>query len=159
MSALLLALRVALALFLVAEQYALAVWAGPDIEAALAPVLRRQSIDGIDRLDGGRLACFTWRFDKVKPAQATDANWTIRAGDAVYPYQRVRTVADTEPMGSGIILRPVKPGQWSRKCIDVPLQLVDRPFRITGFVEYRTPLTGRFWRVRQATAEAEVPLP
>lgn len=157
MKALLLALRVTIALLLCAEQYALAAWAGPDIEATIAPVLVGQVVDDVERFEGGRLACFTWRFDKVRSARAADAGWTIRAGSAVYPYQRVRTVADSEGVDPGIILRPVKAGQWSRKCIDVPLSLADQPFEITGFVEYRTRLTGHLWPIRQATPGVPVP--
>jgi len=157
MKALLLALRATIALLLCAEQYVLAAWAGPDIEATIAPVLRRQHVDQVERYEGGRLACFTWHFDKGRPARAEDAGWTVRGGGVVYPYQRVRTIADSEDVGAGIILRPVKPGQWSRKCIDVPAALIDRPFEITGFVEYRTRLTGRLWPVRQSTPEVSVP--
>lgn len=154
---LLLAFRLALALVFAAEQYALAAWAGPDLEAAIAPVLRRQSIERVDILSEGRLLCWTWAFDKVKPAEIVDAGWTLRGEGLVYPYERVRTVADSEGVSAGLPNRRVKSGHWSRKCVDVPERLVGRPFRLTGFVEYRTPWTGRFWNVRQPTAEASIP--
>jgi len=157
MKALLLAFRLALALVVLAEQYALAAWAGPDLEAAIAPVLRRQSIERPDLLADGRLLCWTWAFDKARAADVVDAGWTLRGDGLVFPYERVRTVADSEGVTPGLPRRPVRNGHWSRKCVDVPARLVGRPFRLTGFVEYRTPWTGRFWTVRQPTAEAEIP--
>lgn len=154
---LVLALRLALALALLAEQAVLAAWVGPDLEAAVAPVIRRQSLARVDLLSEGRLVCWTWAFDKLRPAEIVDAGWTLRGEGVVYPYERVRTVADSEAVGPGLPNRRVKSGHWSRKCMDVPERLVGRPFRLTGFVEYRTPWTGRFWNVRHPTAEAAIP--
>lgn len=157
MRALLLVVRLSAALAVFGVAGLLALWSGPDIEAAIAPVLARQSSDGVDRLDGGRVACWTSRFDKVRLAEPVDAGWTIRAPGRIYPFQRVRRVADSDQDGDALTQRRVKPGQWSRKCIDVPPEMIGQPFRITGFAEYRTPLTGRLWTIRQAVAEVIVP--
>lgn len=156
MSVLLAILRAATIVGVLTILAPLTLWAGPDFEARVWPVLDRQEIESIDLLNGGRLACWTWRFDKVRPALIVDAGWTLRDGDTVYPYERVRTVADSEDASAALPARPVKAGQWSRKCMDVPAALLGRPFRLTGFVEYRTPLTGRLWVIRQPTAEASV---
>lgn len=157
MTALLVILRAAAVLTVAAVCALLGLWAGPDLEAAVAPVLRRQRVDHVDRLDGGRLACWTWYFGKARPADAVDAGWTIRAGSRIYPYQRVVRVADSYEDGNALVARPVRLGQWSRKCIDVPPDLWEQSFRITGFVEYRTALTGALWAVRQPAAEVSVP--
>lgn len=156
---LLLAFRLALGLVLAVEQYAFAAWAGPDLEVAVAPVLERQSIERVDLLSDGRLLCWTWAFDKARQAEVVDANWTLRGEGMVFPYERVRTVADSEGVSPGLPHRRVKDGQWSRKCVEVPARLVGRPFRLTGFVEYRTGWTGHLWTVRQPTAEADIPSP
>ena len=157
MKGLLLLLRASAALAVVAVFSLLALWAGPDIEVALAPVLVHQVADGVDRLDDGATVCWTSRFDKVRVAEIIDAGWTIREGHAVYPFQRVRRVADSDLDGDRLVLRPTRVGQWSRKCIDVPPELAARPFRITGFVEHRTALTGALWAIRQPVAEVTVP--
>ena len=157
MKSLLIAFQLAVALAIGAFQCRLVAWAGPDLEAAILPVLRRQSIERADLLADGRLLCWTWMFDKDRPAEVVDAGWTLRGDGAVYPHERVRTVADSGGVSAGLPHRRVQPGQWSRKCVDVPPQLVGRPFTLTGFVEYRTALTGRLWTVRQATPEAVIP--
>ncbi|APT31942.1 hypothetical protein MCBMB27_02651 [Methylobacterium phyllosphaerae] len=157
MMALLFILRVAAALTVLGVSGLLGLWVGPDLEAVVAPVLRDQRVDHVDRFDGGARACWTWRLGKVRTAEAVDAGWTIRAGDRIYPYQRVVRVADSFEDGNALVARPVRPGQWTRKCIDVPPDLWGRPFRITGFVEYRTALTGALWTVRQPAAEVSVP--
>lgn len=157
MRALLILLRLSAGLMVLGVAGLLGLWSGPDIEVAIAPVLDRQSTDGVDRLDGGRVACWTSRFDKVRSAEPVDAGWTIRAPGRIYPFERVRRVADSDQDGDALTQRRVRPGQWSRKCIDVPPELIGLPFRITGFAEYRTPLTGRFWTIRQPVAEVIVP--
>ncbi len=157
MKTLLLVLRAA-AVVTVAGVFALlALWSGPDVEIALAPVLTEQSSGHVERLDDGRTACWTWYFGKVRPAEVTDANWTIRSPAGIFPFQRVRRVADSDEDGDRLARRRVKPGQWSRKCIDVPPELAGVPFRITGFAEYRTAWTGHFWSLRQPVAEVSVP--
>lgn len=156
MNGLLILLRVSAATCVLAVAALCVLWAGPDAEALFAPVLRHQVIRGVDRLPDGRL-CFTWGFDKVRPAGVVDAGWTLRDGARLYPYQRLETVADSEDLTGAVITRPVRAGQWSRKCVDLPEPLRTRPFRLTGFVEYHTATTGLFWTVRQPTASAEVP--
>lgn len=147
-------LRIATALCVLAVLAPLTLWAAPDFEARFFPVLTRQSIDGIDLRNEGRLVCWTWHFDKVRSARIVNAGWTLRDGDVIYPYERVRTVADSEAIGPGLPERPVKAGRWSRKCMDVPSALVGRTFLLTGFVEYSTARTGSLWTVRQATPGA-----
>lgn len=156
MSGLLILLRTAAVTCVIAVAFLCTLWAGPDAEALFAPVLRNQVLRGIDRLPDGRL-CFTAAFDKVRAAEVVDAGWTLRDGVQLYPYQRLETVADSEDVGQAVVTRPVRRGQWSRKCVDLPYGLRDRPFRLTGFVEYRTAATGLFWTIRQPTASAEVP--
>lgn len=156
MSALLAFVRLMSALVVAAFALLCILWAGPDAEALFTPVLRHQVIRGVDRLPDGRL-CFTWAFDKVRPAEVVDAGWTLRDGARLYPYQRLETVADSQDLTGAVVTRPVRRGQWSRKCVDLPEPLRDRPFRLTGFVEYHTATTGLFWTVRQPTASAEVP--
>ena len=157
MSALLFVLRAASAAIVAGVFCLLVRWACPDIEVAVAPVIVRQVADHVERLDGGATVCWTSRFDKVRAATIIDAGWTIRGGGQVYPFQRVRRVADSDEDGDRLVLRPVRRGQWSRKCIDVPPELRVCPFRITGFVEHRTALTGALWTVRQPVAEVTVP--
>lgn len=157
MRALLLILRASAVLIVLGVFGLLSLWAGPDIEVAVAPVIVRQVVDAVERLNGGSIACWTSRFDKVRMADVVDAGWTIRGGGQVYPFQRVRRVADSDEDGDRLVLRPVRRGQWSRKCIDVPPELAARPFRITGFVEHRTALTGALWTVREPMAEVTVP--
>lgn len=157
MTALLVILRVAAALVVAGVCALLGLWVGPDLEAAAAPVLRAQRVGHVDRLDGGRRACWTWYFGKARTAEAVDAGWTIRSAARIYPYQRVVRVADSFEDGDALVARPVRLGQWSRKCIDVPPDLWGQPFRVTGFVEYRTALTGALWTIRQPAAEVDVP--
>lgn len=131
-------------------------WIGPDLEVALAPVVVDQRISAIARLQPG-LACWTWGFGKARAAVGEDAGWTIRVGARVWPYQRVMTIADSAGEVSALPRRAVGPGHWTRKCIDVPPELWGQPFALTGFVEYRTALTGRLWSVRQPTLGLDVP--
>lgn len=156
MNGLLILLRVSAATCVLAVAALCILWAGPDAEALFAPVLRHQGIRGVDRLPDGRL-CFTWAFDKVRTAAVVDAGWTLRDGARLYPYQRLETVADSQDLTGAVVTRPVRAGQWSRKCVDLPDALRTRPFRLTGFIEYHTAATGAFWTVRQPTASAEVP--
>lgn len=149
-------LRAAVAALLAAGAICLAQWCGPDVQALVAPAVRRQAIADLARLEPG-LACWTWRWDKVADAVPVDAGWTIRAGGRVWPYQRVVTVADADDVSTALPQRPVGPGKWSRKCIDVPPELWGQTFRLTGFFEYRTPWTRALWSVRQATPETLVP--
>lgn len=157
MNALLIVFRTAVGAVVVGVSGLLALWAGPDFEVAIAPVLVEQSADHVDRIEDGARVCWTWRLGKVRRATIVDANWTIRGGGRIYPFQRVERVADSDEDGAGLVVRPVKRGQWSRKCIDVPPALRGRPFRITGFAEYRTALTGALWTLRQPVAEVFVP--
>lgn len=157
MSALLVVLRLALALCGVSTLALLTLWSGPDIEVAIAPVLVRQSVGNVERYADGHAACWTSYFGKARSADPIDANWTIRAAGRIYPFQRVIRVADSDEAGNGLVRRQVKPAQWSRKCIDIPPELIGQPFSITGFAEYRTALTGRLWTIRQPVAEVSVP--
>lgn len=153
----LLSFRLAVLAAIAVEHLWLARWVGPDVEARYLPVLTGQRLGHIERVEDGRRACFTWYFDKARPARAIDAGWTLRAGGRLFPYQRVETVADSWEVGAGLVLRPVRPAHWSRKCIDIPEVLRGEPFRITGFVEFRTDATSRWWAIRQDTAEGDVP--
>lgn len=157
MSALLIILRVAASVTVVAVFALLVRWAGPDAEVAIAPVLARQRVDEITRGDGGQTACWTHHYDKTRPAEVVDAGWTIRAGREIYPFQHLRRVDLSAPGNDGIATRPEGPGQASRRCADVPDSLVSVPLRITGFVEHRAPWTGWLWTIRQETPEVDVP--
>jgi hypothetical protein len=84
MSALLAFVRLMRALILAAFGLLCTLQAGPDAKVLFAPVLRHQVIRGGDRLPDGRL-CFTWAFDKVRPAELVDAGWH-RDGARLYPY-------------------------------------------------------------------------
>ncbi|GEP11842.1 hypothetical protein [Methylobacterium gnaphalii] len=149
--------RIAVAIGLLIEVYFLTLWIGPDLEAALAPVLRNHEFSAVTRPEYGRLLCFTLTVDKVREASIEDAGWTLRGAGRIYPYQRVRTVADSQGVEDGLARRPVGSGHWTRKCIDLPAGLIDRPLTLTGFAEYRTAATGQFWTVRQRTPEVIIP--
>jgi hypothetical protein len=69
----------------------------------------------------------------------------------------LETVADSEDLTGAVVTRPVRGGQWSRRCTDLPNSLRTRPFRLPGIVEYRTAATGLLWTIRQPTGAAEVP--
>jgi hypothetical protein len=157
MSALLLILRVGCAVSVLAVFALLGLWAGPDAEAALAPVVERQRVDGVHRSEDGREVCWTHHFDKTRAAEPYDANWTVRGAGRIFPFQRVWRVDAEDRLLTEIAPRPVADGLTSRRCAEIPGTLIGRPLTITGFMEYRTPQTGRLWSVRQATPEVEVP--
>lgn len=157
MTGLLWLLRLVVALILATVLGALTLWCGPDIEARFAPVVTGQTVDAITLSPDKAEVCWTWRFDKDRVAQPDDAGWTLRAGRDIFPFLEARSVASSQAPTDALVERPTGAGQWTRKCADVPERLRGRSFRITGFVEYRTPQTGRFWSVRHRTAEGFVP--
>lgn len=157
MNALLLILRVGCAVSVLAFFALLGLWAGPDAEAALAPVVVRQRVDGVHRSEDGRQVCWAHRFGKARMAEPYDANWTMRGAKRIFPFQRVWRVDEDDRAISEIVPRPVADALVSYRCAEIPEALKSSPIRITGFMEYRTPQTGWLWTVRQATPEVVVP--
>lgn len=157
MNALLLILRAACVVADLALFSLLGLWAGPDAEAALAPVIKRQRIEGVHRSDDGRRVCWAHHFAKVREAEPYDANWTMRGAGRIYPFQRVWRVDEDDRAITDIAPRPVADGLVSHRCAEIPEAIAAAPIRITGFLEYRTPQTGWLWTVRQPTPEVDVP--
>lgn len=157
MSALLLILRVACGVSVLAFFALLGLWAGPDAEATLAPVITGQWVGGAHRVSDGRVACWAHHFDKARAAEPFDANWTMRGAGRIFPFQRVWRVDESDRAVTDLAPRPVEDGLVSYRCAEIPEALRASPIRITGFLEYRTPQTGRLWTVRQPTPEVEVP--
>lgn len=157
MNALLLILRTACVVSVLAFFALLGLWAGPDAEATLAPVIVRQWVGGAHRLADGAVVCWAHHFGKARPAEPYDANWTMRGDGRIFPFQRAWRVDENDRAIADLVPRPVEDDLVSYRCAEIPEALRASPIRITGYLEYRTPQTGWLWTVRQPTPEVEVP--
>ncbi len=157
MTALLFILRAAAVLTVAGVVGLLGRWVGPDLEAVVRPVLRDSGSTTSTASTAVPVCAGRGGSARRGPPRRSTPVGPFGLAPGIYPYQRVVRVADSFEDGNALVARPVRSGQWTRKCIDVPPDLWGRPFRITGFVEYRTALTGALWTVRQPAAEVSVP--
>jgi hypothetical protein len=132
-----------------------ALWAGPRVEAQIAPALVAQEVPAIERARD--TVCWRWTSTKTKDATPVGFAWTVSGDDGVLysvaPWDRY----ERRPLRLLKAYHP--PSRIVRDlCVDVPTFLRrDATIRITGSVTY-LPHHG-LWLLPTPIAPVEAHLP
>lgn len=111
---------------------------GPDIEAALDPVLVDQSVTDVIR--SGDTVCWIWRWVKDHDAQAAGFSWSFTAEGTSIAWPAITFRREDGVIISENRVRPPGPGQ-SNLCAEIPPTLSKiKRLKIKGSAGYRSPV-------------------
>lgn len=126
-----------------------------EVESHFFPVISNLKTKLVSR--GTNTVRFTLEFYKVRAGGGVQNSWWIDGEGGIGRYFQTPTKCNGDPMVSGE--QPVGTRAHRDLCVQIPVFLHDKPFKIGGIIQYAGPPTSYSgWRIPTVIPELYVPI-